>query len=521
MKRDQKDEVDLTIRRSGAPEHIDITLRDVLTPVFRQRRLAVTIFVGIFAGAILSALLLPPRYEAEMKILVNQDRVDPVITSDTDIQRGSTAISTVSEEDLNSEVELLKSRDLLEKVVLASGLESKDEPPWEKAVNRFENALWRMQPSPEMELARSVQLLEDTLVVDPLKKTRLIRVMYPSRDPELAARVLQNLGILFQEKHAAVHRPPGTLPFFNQEAERYRSELAAAETQLSDFNATEGIVSAAAEKQLVLQQLSQFQAELHQSKANAHEANQRALALKAKAANSPSRQTTQITKTDNAQLMATLETTLLNLELIRSDMLTKYAATHQPVLELETQIADTQKAINRAESSPTQQITTDRLPAQDWVATEVVRAETDRAAFEAQANAIVGVVRLYQEVAKNLDEKGTRQDDLIRNVKIGEDNYLSDLRKREEARISDALDSKRIVNVAIAEAATVPALPALSLLWLLVGGFFTAGIVSVSAAYAVDRMDPSFRTPDELVRYLNVKVLASIPSDVSHKMGTL
>src|ERR1700735_1363253 len=132
MKRDQKDEVDLTIRRSGAPEHIDITLRDVLTPVFRQRRLAVTIFVGIFAGAILSALLLPPRYEAEMKILVNQDRVDPVITSDTDIQRGSTAISTVSEEDLNSEVELLKSRDLLEKVVLASGLESKDEPPWEK-----------------------------------------------------------------------------------------------------------------------------------------------------------------------------------------------------------------------------------------------------------------------------------------------------------------------------------------------------------------------------------------------------
>jgi uncharacterized protein involved in exopolysaccharide biosynthesis len=341
--------------------------------------------------------------------------------------------------------------------------------------------------------------------------------MYPSRDPELAARVLQNLGNLFQEKHAAVHRPPGTFHFFDQEAERYRGELATSETQLSDFNGTEGIVSAAEQKQLVLQQISQFQAELHQSKANAYEANRRALALKSRAADTPSRQTTQITKIDNAQLMAALETTLLNLELKRSDMLTKYAPTYQPVMELESQIADTQKAINQAESSPTQQVTTDRLPAQDWMATEVVRAESDRAAFEAQAGAIGGVVRLYQGIARNLDEKGRHQDDLIRNVKIGEDNYLLYLRKREEARISDALDSKRIVNVAIAEAATVPALPALNILWLFVGGFFTAGIVSVSAAYAVDRMDPSFRTPDELVRYLNVKVLASIPPSTSHK----
>jgi uncharacterized protein involved in exopolysaccharide biosynthesis len=503
---------DLSIRRGAAPERLSLTLRDVLMPVFRQRRLATMIFIGIFAGAILSALLLPPRYEAEMKILVNQDRVDPVITSNADIQRVSAAASAVSEEDLNSEVELLKSRDLLEQVVLASGLESADESRWARAFERFENVLWRRPRSPQTELARSVEALEDTLVVDPLKKTKLIRVMYPSRDPELAARVLQNLGKLFQEKHAAVHRPPGTFNFFDQEAERYRGELATAETQLSDFDGTEGIVSATEQKQLVLQQISQFQAELQQSKANAHEANQRALALKSQSAVTPSRQTTQIIKTDNAELLATLETTLLNLELKRSDMLTKYAPTYQPVMELESQIADTQKAINKAESSPTQQVTTDRLPAQDWMATEVVRAETDRKAFEAQASAISGVVRLYQEIAKNLDEKGRHQDDLLRNVKIGEDNYLLYLRKREEARISDALDSKRIVNVAIAEAATVPALPALNLIWLFVGGFFTAGIVSVAAAYAVDRMDPSFRTPDELVRYLNVKVLASIPS---------
>ena len=68
------------------------------------------------------------------------------------------------------------------------------------------------------------------------------------------------------------------------------------------------------------------------------------------------------------------------------------------------------------------------------------------------------------------------------------------------------------MNVAIAEAATVPALPALSVFWLLIGAFFTAGIVSIGSAFAIDRLDPSFRTPEELGSYLDMKVLASIPS---------
>ena len=135
----------------------------------------------------------------------------------------------------------------------------------------------------------------------------------------------------------------------------------------------------------------------------------------------------------------------------------------------------------------------------------------------AQADATAKVVQHYQGIARSLDEKETQQADLVRNVKTSEDNYLLYMRKREEARISDALDSKRIVNVAIAEAATVPAFPTLHLGWVLIGGFFTAGIVSVGTAYGVDRLDASFRTPDELNRYLELKVLASIPTGDGRK----
>jgi uncharacterized protein involved in exopolysaccharide biosynthesis len=512
---------ELAVRRDDAQPQLKVTLRDALVPIFRQKRLATIIFLGIFGGTILFALLLPPRYEAEMKILVNQERVDPVITSDAEIEQRANASSAVSEEDLNSEVELLKSRDLLEKVVLASGLESQTKSRLARAVERVGNALRRVPNSPGMGLAQSVHALEESLIVDPLKKTRLIRVVYASQDPELAARVLQNLGTLFQEKHAAVHRPPGTFHFFDQETQRYRLELAAAEKDLAEFDGKEGIVAATIQKQIVLQQLSEFETQFEQAKAKAHEADRRAAALRSQIAATPSRQTTQVTKIDNAQLLATLESTLLSLELKRSDMLGKYAPTYQPVQELEEQIAEIHRSISRAESSPTQQVTTDRLPAQDWMATEIARAETDRAAFVAQANATGGIVRHYREVAQNLNEKTTRQDDLVRNVKAGEDNYLLYLRKREEARISDALDNKRIVNVAIAESATVPALPALNIFWLLIGAFFAAGTVSVGAAYAADRMDPCFRTPEELAQYLDVKVLASIPSSKLERTGAV
>jgi len=370
------------------------------------------------------------------------------------------------------------------------------------------------RPSAEARLARKTQKLEDSLVIEPLKKTALIRVVYASRDPELSARVLRTLATLYQEKHAAVHRPTGTFGFFDQQASRYEAELVAGEARLANFDNREDVVAPAAQKQMILEQLGQFETQWQQDRAGAYGAERRALALEQQAARAPERQTTQTMKTDNGELLAQLQSTLLSLELKHSEMLAKYEPDYPLVKELEAEIADARKAIGQAEQSPVEEVTTDRAPVQDWLATELAKAETDRAQFEAEATATARTVRDYREAAQQLDRKERMQDDLVRGVKTAENNYLLYQRKREEARISDALDRQRIVNVLIAQAATVPALPVLHLGWLLIGGFFTAGIASIGVAYAVDRLDPSFRTPDELSRYLDVKVLASIPTSL-------
>ena len=90
------------------------TLRDWAAIGFRHARLMAFCFLFIFGAAILVTLFTPRQYEAELKILVKGERADPVVTPEKEAVMSR---PDVTEQDVNSEVELLKSRDLLEKVL--------------------------------------------------------------------------------------------------------------------------------------------------------------------------------------------------------------------------------------------------------------------------------------------------------------------------------------------------------------------------------------------------------------------
>src|SRR6516162_1041974 len=101
------------------------SLREMASVCFRHYRFIVCTFCIVFGTCILYICVVPRTYEAETEILVKRERADPIVTPDNTASPLLT--SDVNEEDLNSEVEILQSRDLLEKVVLACGLDH--EPP--------------------------------------------------------------------------------------------------------------------------------------------------------------------------------------------------------------------------------------------------------------------------------------------------------------------------------------------------------------------------------------------------------
>ena len=168
-------------------------------------------------------------------------------------------------------------------------------------------------------------------------------------------------------------------------------------------------------------------------------------------------------------------------------------------------------AIAAAEAAPVRDETTDVNPAQQWIMSELEKARADLRALKARAAAMTEIVQSYNQNARVLDQQGILQQDLLRAKKVNEQNYLLYVQKREEARISDALDARRILNVAIAQPPTLPLLPKHSPFLYAAAGLFLASVVSVGLVAGVERLDNSFRTPDEVETYLQIPVLAAVP----------
>jgi uncharacterized protein involved in exopolysaccharide biosynthesis len=89
------------------------------------------------------------------------------------------------------------------------------------------------------------------------------------------------------------------------------------------------------------------------------------------------------------------------------------------------------------------------------------------------------------------------------------------VRKREEARIGDALDEEGILNVALVQEPFVPALPKWSFGTVTAFALFLGLLAGTGAAFAADYLDPSYRTPEELTISLGVPALASLPREAA------
>ena len=474
------------------------SLRDVITILFRHKRVVVLSFLGILTGAVLAAVLHAPEYRASTKFLIERERLDPVISpgqSTAPESRGE-----VTEEELNSEVELIESADVLRQVVVTCGLDQK---------KSFLTYLFGTGDE-ATRVAKAAKRLQSDLKIEVVRKSNVISVSYTADDPQLAAKVLSVLGDAYLKKNVAVHRPPGQFEFFDQETQAYGKNLADAEAKLKAFSTQQDGVAPQVARDITLQKLSEFRASLQQTRAEIAGTEERIRALEKQAGTTPQRLTTSASETDDAQVLQGLKATLMTLELKRTELLTKYQPTYALVQEVDKEIADAKASIVTEESRPIRAETTDRNPTYSWINEELAKAKADYSGLQARAAATQAIVSNYEAKAEDLDQKGLVQQDLLRTMKTDEENYLMYQRKREEARMTNALDQTRILNVAIAEQPIAPTLPSNSPWTALVVGLMLAVMVSLGTAFALDYMDTSFRTPAEVLSELNVPVLGTV-----------
>jgi uncharacterized protein involved in exopolysaccharide biosynthesis len=154
--------------------------------------------------------------------------------------------------------------------------------------------------------------------------------------------------------------------------------------------------------------------------------------------------------------------------------------------------------------------TTDSNPTYQWVDSELARAQSQLSAEQARAAALSRSVQAYEKQASELDQQEVIQEGLLRDKNAEEANYLLYMRKQEEARISDALDESRIINVAVVEPVAVPVVPSRSRPLVLLLGLLAAIVVSMGVAVVAEYLDPSLRTSEDIKEYLDLPVLASV-----------
>jgi uncharacterized protein involved in exopolysaccharide biosynthesis len=471
------------------------TLREVAAVLFRQRWVILSAFIVVLALVAVSGIWIP-KYDSEMKILVRRQRSDAIVTSSANAPAQFSG-DQVSEEDLNSEVELLNSNGLLRQVVLATGLAPKPVSNTDREA--------------EMKVDAAMRTLSGGLQIDAVPKTNVITVRYAARDPQTAASVLTALAAAYTEKHLEVHRTSGEFKFFDQQTEQYKKGLDQAQANLTAFTRQTGIVVAENERNSALQQADQFDSAASQARSGAEETEVRIAAMTKQLQSVGPRLTTAVRTSDNSQLLQQMKSTLLNLQLKRTELLTRYTSDYPLVKEVDQQIAETQSALTTELSKPIRDETVDQNPNYVWISTELSKAQADLSSFKARATAAAATAARYRAAARRLDQDGITQKNLLEDAKTQDDNYLLYVHKREEARISNALDERGILNVTLADEPVVPALPKRSAMTTALLALLVAGAFSIFTAYLLDSMDPTFRTPDELASYLGRPVLAALP----------
>ena len=480
-------------------ERPSLTARDIAAVLFRQKTLLMSSFGAVFVAAILYGAFCS-RYEAHMKILLRHSRVDPVmeaVPSQAEFQA-----QPVTDEEVNSEMELLQDEDVLRAAVERSGL-ARLGKPW------FGN---EVRGNDEQQLARAVRVVGKRMKVEPARKAALIVATYDSSVPEEGAQLLQALGDAYLERHTQVRRPSGALSFFDEQKNASHQALENAELALVKYGRDQGVVSAGQERDLLLQRLSEAEADLGEAQVAAAQNSQRIKALDADLASLPERAITQVRSSQNPELLEKLKSRLLELQLQRTELLTQYEPSYRLVQQVDEEIKQASAAVKAEEQAPMQEQTSDLDSTHEWVRVELVKAEVEAVGLHSRMQARASVIQRYRARAHELGNKAVVQEQLLNELKGAEQKYLLYVNKREEARIGDALDRGGFLNVAIVEQPITPMIPKHSLLSIAMLGFMFASVCSVSCAFAADYLDPSVRTPDEISTLVAAPVLASLPA---------
>lgn len=487
--------------RSGPPE----ILQHVFRRLWHRRKLCFAVAGAMLAICVVGIVAIPRKYQSNLKVLVKNERVNAPVSQDGQTQ-GVFYIDEVGEARINTEIELLSSRDLLRAVVRRCHLAA---------------AEGRRGTETERE-DLAIGHLQKSLSVLPVRKSTVIGVSYRSSDARQSAEVLRALMDLYLDSHLRVHGAPGTVSFFEHLAEKYDTERQAAEGQLAELKTRLGVGSLKDERAMRLQRIEDLQTRRGESAAAAARSDKQRSRLLEFVSSTPA--TTEKERRDipNQYAIQQLTTVLVGLENRLPEVTSRYREDDRVVRDLNAQIQQTKDALAEARQTRSEEVATEANPLHRAAETDYIRTEAEHAGAVSQEQELSRELHAEQARLRLLDGEAAKYDEISRHVSQLIDMTESYRKKGYEAEVGDLLDKQRIANIAVIEEPSQPLLPVSPrrgiLLFL---GVVWSAMAGLGAAIMVELCARRVRSPFELEQALDAPVLAAFdPGSLPPRYGS-
>ncbi|HEY1987115.1 MAG TPA: hypothetical protein VGG85_16995 [Terracidiphilus sp.] len=437
------------------------------------------------------------QFKSEMKFLVQASRSNAVISAN----RSAVAAPSqdVTEAQINSEMQLLESEDVIGAVV---------DPQW-SASSRESKSPAEIQEH-ESKIASFIKHLE----MESAHKANVITVTFSAQSPELAANTLDRLSAAYLAERRNITRPPGTSEFYTEESKRYKDAWDHANQELVAFQQSNKLNSVSDVEEGISQQILTTENDLRAAQASSSETDQRVQEATRLVSQVPQRQPTQQKLTPNQGGIEQLQSLLVQLQNRRTELLTRYQQSDRLVTEIDKQIIDTSAALRRMTQNRQSEDTTDVNPAWQQLRTGQVQAIVEKKALQSRIGSLqADLVNLHRQLDQ-IQPLTTKYNELQEQVDQARNNYQIFSQKRDQSNIEDAMDEHKLVNIAIAENPTMNFTQTAPrpLLYGVLGGL-TAVFLAASAVYFAESFRSTIATPRELGAASRYAVLATLPLD--------
>ena len=426
-----------------APGSSHPSFRSALQVPLRHKRRFLTVFLAVVGTTILVTLLMPRTYRSEGELLLRLGRenmaLDPTATL------GSTPILSIQqsrENEINSVIEIVRSRALIEKVV--DGLS----PARILGKNEGQSA----------DREDAIRLLIKSLNVDAVRKSNVLQITYDAASPTLAQTVVDTLIGCFLEEHIRLNRTPGAQQFLSEQTASILGQLEEREEELRKLKDETGLASPEARRGIIVTRIGRLEDELLQSKAALAASEAEVKQLQQQLLDLPTTQVTEQTVGFANEAADGMRQQLYTLQLREKELTSKVTDDHPLLRAVRDQIAAAQKVFGQEKPERTQ-TKTGVSKAHEEINLLLLKDEPALASLRAKADRLAAQVEAEKASLAKLNDDELRIDRLQREVRLEEANYRKYVDSLEQARIDHAMAAEGKSNISIVQPATLEPRP--------------------------------------------------------------